>query len=170
MLRRPDPSEYEEYYQIYTSRVPDGDVLDILESQVGDTLHALAGVEPERETFRYEPGKWSIREVVGHLTDTERVFAYRALSFARASPDPLPPMEQGDWAAVSNAHDRPLAHLAAEFGALRMANVRMFRGFDDETWLRRGTASGFDFTVRSFPWILAGHEIHHVRVLEERYW
>lgn len=169
MLRRPDPTEYEEYYQTYTSRVPDGDVLDILEKQVADTVSALALVEPARETFRYAPDKWSVREVVGHLIDTERLFAYRALSFARGCSDPLPSMEQDEWAVVSNAHDRPLADLAAEFAAVRRANVLMFRGFDDETWLRRGTASGFEFTVRSFPWILAGHELHHLQVLKDRY-
>lgn len=169
MLKRPDPSEYEAYYQTYTSKIPDGHILDILDRELENTLEVLACVGPDRESFRYEPDKWSVREVVGHMIDTERVFAFRALCFARAAGDPLPSMEQDEWAAISVAGDRSLGNLAAEFEHVRRANVLMFRGFDDEAWVRRGVASGFDFTVRSLPWILAGHEIHHRRVLEERY-
>ena len=169
MLKRPDPSEYEAYYRTYTSRVPDGDVLDTMERQLESTLEVLARVGPERESYRYAPGKWSVREVVGHMIDTERLFAYRALSFARGAEDALPSMEQDEWAALANAEGRSLSELAAEFEYVRRGHVLMFRGFDHEAWLRTGVASGFRFTVRSFPWILAGHEIHHRGVLEERY-
>ena len=168
-MRRPQPSEYEEYYGLYVGQVPDGDILQILADGVKRTVDLLGGVAPEQETFRYEPGKWSVREVVGHVVDVERVFGYRALSIARADPAALPGMDQDVWAAASNAADRPLARQLEDFRRARASNVAMFEGFDDAVWERSGTASGFPFSVRTFPWILAGHEIHHRRVLEERY-
>lgn len=169
MLRRPDPDEYDDYYGLYVGQVPEGDVLEVLAEQV-ELTGALVGRFPaDLERSRYAPGKWSVREVVGHLVDVERVFAERALWFARASDEALPGIDQDRWAEASNADDRPLADLFAEFALTRMSCLAMFRGFDDATWLRRGTASGCEFSVRAIPFILADHEIHHRRVLEERY-
>ena len=168
-MERPAPSEYAEYYGLYVGQVPDGDVLEILERGVGETRELLDGIPPEWETHRYEPGKWSVREVVGHVLDAERVFAYRALSFARADPAPLPSMDENAWAVSSGAGRRPLASLLGELEHLRRSHVAMFAGFGDEVWDRRGVASGFELTVRAMPYILAGHEIHHRRVLAERY-
>ena len=158
-MRRPQPSEYEEYYGLYVGQVPDGNILEILADGVKRTVDLLRGLPPEQETFRYEPG----------MIDVERVFGYRALSIARADPAPLPGMDQDLWSAASNAADRPLARQLEDFRRARASNVAMFASFDDAVWERRGTASGFSFSVRTFPWILAGHEIHHRRVLEERY-
>ena len=169
MLTRPAAHEYAEYYGTYTNRVPEGDILGLMASELEATLSLLASVPEERETFRYEPGKWSIREVVGHLIDTERTFAYRALWFARGAPVSLPGMEQDDWATMSNAHDRPLADLAAEFEATRRSNRAMFASFDGDTAVRRGIASGCTFSVQSVAWIVVGHEIHHRGILRERY-
>ena len=168
-MQRPQPSEYNEYYGLYVGQVPDGEILHILRDGVKRTVDLLAGLSPEQETYRYEPGKWSVREVVGHVIDVERVFGYRALSIARADPVPLPGMDQDVWAASSNAHHRPLAQQLEDFRAARASNVAMLAGFDDAVWERSGTASGYPFSVRTFPWILAGHEIHHRRVLEEKY-
>ncbi len=169
MLHRPDHSEYNEYYRLYTSKVPDGDILDTLSDQILATVTLLDSVPAEHETFAYAPGKWSIRESVGHVIDTERVFAYRSLCFARKDPAALPSFEQDDWARVSNAGERRLADLADEWVHLRRANVSMFSSFDEETGLRRGIASGREFTVRSFAWIIAGHELHHRGLLADRY-
>ena len=169
MIKRPGPGECDAYYDRYIGRVPDGDLLDTLGQGVAETRSALAGLSVERETFRYEPGKWSVREVIGHILDSERPFAYRALAFARRDPAPYPSFEQEEYAAASNAHERPLADLLAEFAAVRDANVRMFSGFGDEVWDQRGVASGYEFTVRSLPYIIAGHEIWHRGVLRERY-
>lgn len=169
MLQRPGPDEYDDYYGLYIQQVPDGDVLEILARQVEITGELVGRVPPELETYRYQAGKWSVREVLGHMLDVERTFAHRALWFARASPEKLPGIEQDPWAEVSNAGERPVADLFAEFALTRMSNLSMFRGFDDESWLRRGVASGCEFTVRSLPFIICGHEIHHRRVLEERY-
>ncbi len=166
---RPGPGEHNAYYSRYIDQVPDGDILDVLERQVVETAALLRSVPPDGETFRYEPGKWSIREVVGHVIDTERVFGYRSVHFARGDAAALPSMEQEDWARASNAHARPLRDLVAELEAVRRGHVLFLRGLEPAMALRRGVASGFEFTVRSMPWIIAGHELHHVRLLRERY-
>jgi uncharacterized damage-inducible protein DinB len=169
MLSRPASDEYAEYYGTYTNRVPEGEILELMDSELEATLELLASVPADRETYRYQPGKWSIREAVGHLVDTERTFAFRALWFSRDVGLPLPGMEQDEWAAVSNAHERPLAELAAEFATARRSHRAMFASFDDEAATRSGIASGVSFTVRSIPWIMVGHEIHHRAILQERY-
>lgn len=160
-LPRPDASEYVDYYSQYVALVPDGDILQTLQHQLGETLALLQGVAEDRETYRYAEGKWSLREVIGHLLDTERLFAFRALAMARSDDVDLPGMDQNEWVESSNAGDRPLDDLAAEWAALRRANIHMFATMDAATGARTGTASGYSFTVRSFPWIIAGHELWH---------
>ncbi len=160
-MRRPEPSEYEEYYGLYVNQVPDGDVLQILEQGVGRTAELLGGIPEAWETYRYAPEKWLLREVMGHVLDVERLFSYRALSIARSDPAHLPSMDQDQWAAASNAAERPLASLLDDFARARASSLAMLRGLAGDAWDRRGVASGFEFTVRSFPYILAGHEIHH---------
>lgn len=165
----PDPSEYAPYYGTYTRQVPRGNILHILETQLDETLDTLHGIPAERETYRYAPNKWSIRELVGHLVDTERLFSFRAMAFARADPSPFPNMEQDDYVRAADFDRRPLKDLADEFLHLRKANVALFRSLDDEAAARIGTASGVQFTARSIPYIMAGHERHHLTILRERY-
>lgn len=169
MLEKPGPSEHESYYELYIGQVPDGDVLEILEAQVAVTLDLLASVPPELERHRYAPGKWSVREVVGHIIDVERVFTHRAFTMARRDPEPLAGMDQDVYAAESRADARALADLAHELATVRAATLALFRGFSDDVWMRRGVASGYSFTVRTFPYIIAGHEIHHRVGLETHY-
>jgi hypothetical protein len=166
---RPEPTEHAEYYARYVSGVPDGDIVEILRDQLGDTLALLQRVPTDGEAYRYDEGKWCIREVVGHLVDTERVFAYRALAMARSDGVDLPGMDQDVWARGSNAAERPLGDLAQEWAAVRRANVHMFAAMDPSVGPRTGRASGYDFTVRSFPWIIAGHELWHRQGLERDY-
>ena len=168
-LRRPDPGEHAEYYARYVDLVPDGDILEILRDQLGETLVLLQQVPRERENYRYAPGKWSLREVVGHVLDTERVMAYRALAMSRSEGVDLPGMDQEEWARHSNAATRSLDDLASEWAAVRRANVHMFATLPEEAAARRGRASGNDFTVRSFAWIVAGHEIWHRERLASDY-
>lgn len=168
-LVRPAAGEHAEYYARYVALVPDGDILETLRDQLGDTLRLLQSVPEERETYRYDEGKWSVRGVVGHLIDTERLFAFRALAIARSDGVDLPGMDQDEWATRSEADRRPLGDLGQEWAALRRANVHMFAVWDEDTGLRRGRASGYDFTVRSFPWIIAGHELWHRSLLERDY-
>ncbi len=166
---RPDRSEYDDFYAGYVGEVADGPILDTLERQGEETRRLLAGVDEARGGYRYAPGKWTLRQVVGHMVDAERVFAARALWFARGDAQPLPGFEQDDWAAASGADRRPLAELAAEAASVRHATLALFAGLDDGELARRGVASGCTFSVRALAWIIAGHERHHLEVLRQRY-
>ena len=166
---RPEKDEYAPYYDKYVSLVHDGEVVETLERQIEDTLALLRGVGEERAGHRYAPGKWSIREVVGHMIDTERIFAYRALAIARGEQQPLPGMDQDEYMAGANFDARTLSDLLDQFEHVRRANVLMLRGLSDEAWVRRGVASGNEVTVRAIAYIIAGHEAHHVQVLRTRY-
>ena len=166
---RPDSSEYAPYYGLYIDQAPDGDILRILEEGVGTTRALLGSLSEEQERFRYAPEKWSVREIVGHLIDTEWTFTYRGLCFARTDPAELPGFDQDLWARSSNAEETPLAQLLDIFLAARQSSLAIYRSFDSERWNRSGVANACRFSVRAMPFILAGHEIHHRKVLEERY-
>jgi uncharacterized damage-inducible protein DinB len=160
-MRRPEATEFDAYYGRYVDLVPEGDILDILGQEMVTTQALLASVPPELEEHRYAAGKWSVREVVGHLVDVERMFAFRCLWVARGAEGAQPAFDQDAWAASSNAGRRRLADLAEEWVALRRDDILLFRSLDDEAWARVGIASGRSFTARSFPWIIAGHERYH---------
>ena len=166
---RPDHTEAAEYYFNYIDRVPDGDILDTLARQRTETLALLRGVSDEQSLQRYAPGKWTIREVLGHLNDTERVFAFRALWFARGFDSPLPSFDQDVAVPASGADTRSWASHLDEFSAVRDATLTLFRYLPSEAWSRRGTASGKPFSVRALAWLAAGHETHHTTILRERY-
>lgn len=167
--RRPAATEYAPYYETYVKLVPDGDVLATLAQQGAETQKLLRSIDEQRSLHRYAPDKWSIREVVGHVADAERVFTYRALRFARSDPTPLPGFDQDVWARTTNAHAQTLVSLLDDLQALRAATVTLFRGFEDAAWDRTGTASGNAVSVRGLAYITAGHERHHVKILRERY-
>jgi DinB superfamily len=168
-LRRPEAGEHAPYFGRYIGLVPDGDIVDTLMYQLGETLRLLQGVTPERETYRYAPDKWSIREVVGHLLDVERVFAFRALAIARADGVDLPSMEQDEWAARSNAHERTLDDLVGEWASVRRGTVHMFATLPAGAGGRCGKAGGNEVTLRSLPWMIAGHELWHRELLARDY-
>jgi hypothetical protein len=168
-LTRPGPGEHAEYFRRYVDLVPEGDIVDTLTHQLGETLALLQAVTPELEAHRYAPDKWSIREVVGHLIDTERVFAFRAIAIARSDGVDLPSMEQDEWARRSNAPERALDDLAQEWAAVRRANVHMFATLGQGTGMRRGKAGGNPLTVRALAWIVAGHELWHRELLARNY-
>jgi hypothetical protein len=167
--QRPQSSEYAPYYGTYIDRVPAGDICQILENQLARTLALLTKAGEGRAGYRYAPEKWSIREVVGHVIDTERVFAYRALCFARSERNHLPGFDQDDYVQAAAFEARTLRDLAAEFELVRKSNVILFRSFTEKVWERRGVANNAEITVRSIPYIIAGHELHHVGILKERY-
>jgi len=168
-LPRPQPAEYGGYYRRYVDLVPDGPILETLRTQFQESRALLATVPAERETYRYAPGKWSLREVVGHLSDTEWVFFYRAVSMARGDSAPLPGMDQDIWAENANAHERPLEALVEDWAAIRTAGIRFLDSLDAGAGARKGRASGHPFTVRTFPWVIAGHERHHMTRLRADY-
>jgi hypothetical protein len=169
MSTRPEADEAAEYYFTYINQVPPGDICTILETQGAETVAWLSGISDERSRHRYAPGKWSIREVVGHLNDAERLFASRALWFARGFPDPLPSFDQDVAVASSEADARAWPTHIEEFRTIRAATSSLFRNLPADAWMRRGTASGKPFTVRALAWICAGHVTHHTTIVRARY-
>ncbi len=167
--RRPTPADANEYYFTYIGKVLDGDVVERLASQIADTRAMLDSVSEEQASYRYASGKWSVKEVLGHLADTERVFAYRALAFSRGDTEPIPGMDQDKWNAAAGFDELPVGEIVGQLAAIRAASVSLFRSLTDEQWRRRGTASGFEFQAGAIAWIIAGHELHHRGVLIERY-
>ncbi len=166
---KPAPNECAPYYRLYVDQVPESDVVGILDDQIAARTQILAQLSDEKARFRYAPDKWSIKEVIGHLADAERVFAYRALRIARADATPLSGFEQDDFVRAANFDRRPLPDLLAELDTVRRASLSLFRSMTDDDLMRQGTASDNPFVVRAIPFIIAGHEIHHTRVLRERY-
>jgi hypothetical protein len=165
----PAAGEHSPYYQRYIDLVPAGDIIATLERQ-GDEMGALlSGLSEERARHRYATGKWSIKEVIGHLTDAERVFSHRALRFGRGDATPLPGFDENAYTPAGQFDDRSLADLLADQRAARAATVALFRGLPAEAMTRGGTASDAYVTVRALAWITAGHELHHLKILRERY-
>lgn len=166
---RPASSEYAPFYAGYVAGVPDGDLIALLEEQGRETAALLGAISEEKSSYRYAPGKWTIREVLGHIVDAERVFSYRAMTFARGDAGPLPSFDENAWAAASNAGRRTMKELLGEYRAVRAATVALFHSFGDEELARSGIASKNPVTVRALAYIVAGHELHHLRILRERY-
>lgn len=166
---RPRPDEYAEFYAGYIERVPDGAALALLQDQRRSIPALLRGLSPEQAGHRYAPGKWSVKEVVGHMCDVERVMAYRALRIARGDETPLAGFEQDDYVETAGFDERALPALAAEFERVRDATTSLFRGLSDDAWGRRGTASGAEVTVRALAYIIAGHAEHHMEIIRTRY-
>jgi hypothetical protein len=169
IVDRPDPTEYAAYYGKYVSLVPHGDILTTLDQQLDDTLSLLRCITESQSAFRYAPDKWSIRELVGHIIDTERIFSYRALRFARKDETPLPGFDQDVFNENASFDDYPLVELASEFEHVRRSTIFLFKHLEADAWLRRGIASDNEVSVRALAFILAGHELHHVGILRTRY-
>jgi hypothetical protein len=168
-MTMPERTEAADYYFTYIDKVGRGDICAILEAQMGETVAFLRGIPDERSLHRYAPDKWSIRQVVGHLNDAERVFAFRAFWFARGFDSSLPSFEQ-DIAVTSAGSDaRSWPSLIDEFQTVRAASLSLFNNLPADAWMRRGTASGNPFTVRALAYIVAGHVAHHVGIVWERY-
>lgn len=166
----PDRTEAAEYYFTYIDRVPsDTDVLRVLADQLPETVKLLESISDERSLHRYAPGKWSIREVVSHINDTERLFVFRALWFARGLEAPLPSFDQDVALAGAYADERPWRQHIDEFRAVRAASLALFQSLREDAWMRRGIASGNPFSVRALAYITAGHVTHHALLLRERY-
>ena len=169
MTRRPDPTEYDPYYWKYIDLVPDGEIVSILASQIQNTLSLLSNLPEEKAGQSYAPGKWTIKEVVGHIIDTERIFAYRALCISRNDKTPLPGFEQDDYVASTHFNARSLANLIEELSCVRSTSILLFKHLTEAEWLRRGTANGKEISTRALAYNIAGHELHHVEVLKTRY-
>ena len=166
---RPQPGEYTPYYDRYISLVPANDIVAALDDQRRQTLLLLCGRAEADGDLRYAPDKWSLKEVLGHINDTERIMSYRALRISRADATPIEGYEQDDYVRNGPFAGRPLADLIEDYIAVRRATVSLFRNLDEPAWSRRGVANKNEVTVRALAYIIAGHELHHRRIIEEKY-
>lgn len=169
MSRRPPETEYASFYAPYLALVPEEEILPVLAGQNVLLRRLVDSVPEERETFRYAPGKWSIRELLGHVGDLERIFGFRAFAFSRNEPKPLPGFDENAYVAEAGFDSRSLESLAGDFTGLREVNLALFRRLSPEAWLRTGVANGQTVSVRALAYIMAGHLRHHLGVLRERY-
>ena|SRR5690348_11782843 len=169
MHGRPDSTEAASYYFTYINQVPGDDALPVIEQQLESVTGLCSAISEQKSTHRYAPDKWSIRQVLNHVTDTERAFAFRALWFARGFADPLPSYEQDIAAAGAEADRVAWADHIEEFRRVRLATISLFRNLPPDAWMRTGIASGNRFTVRAMAFITAGHVEHHLKILRERY-
>jgi hypothetical protein len=165
----PERDEVAPYYFLYIDRVPPGAIVETLRGQLEETGPFLSAISEEKSLHRYAPDKWSIRQVINHVNDTERVFLSRALGFARGFTSPLPSYDEGVAAAHAGADAVSWSDHAEALHAIRRASVAFFRNLPDDAWRRRGIASGNPFSVRGLAWIIAGHLAHHLAILRERY-
>jgi uncharacterized damage-inducible protein DinB len=168
-MDRPDKTEYAPYFERYISKVPDGDINELIFRQLTEFGSQIGTFSEELAAFRYAEGKWSVKEVVGHITDCERIFGYRALAIAREDKTPLPSFDQDAYVEKGRFDTRTMTDIAVEFTTLRQSMIRLFGSFDERAWNRRGSAGDNDVTVRAIGWILVGHMNHHREVLKDRY-
>ena len=168
-IAAPESSEYAPYYGRYISLVEGNDIVSTLEQQGTETVAMLSGLTEREAAFRYAPDKWSLKEVLGHVTDTERIFTYRALRIARNDVTPLPGFEQDHYVQAAIFGNRTLAGLLEEFAAVRHATLLLFRSLDAEAWMRCGIASEKEVSVRALAYMTAGHELHHRKIIQEKY-
>jgi len=168
-IPRPGADEHLAYFSKYIVLVPGDDAFAVLQSEIARTTGMLEGLSEAQASFRYEPGKWSVKQVVGHLSDGERVFAYRALSVARGDQTSLPSFDENEYVAGGGFDQRSIQDVVAEWRAVRAASIALFGSLTPETLARRGTANNAPITPRALAWIAAGHELHHASLLRERY-
>jgi hypothetical protein len=166
---RPAKNEYDSYYERYISLVPDEDVLIALDQQLAETMILLRSLSDQHGSFRYEPHKWSVKEVLGHMIDTERIMAYRALRVARNDRTPIEGFEQDDYVKNGGFDHRSVSNLAREFEQVRRTTISLFRNLEPAAWERRGIANNVEISVRALAYIIAGHELHHKNGLKEKY-
>jgi len=168
-IARPEPGEYAPYYDRYISLAPGNDILGTLDTQRRQMMLLLSGHDDSEADFRYAPHKWSAKEVLGHVCDTERIFAYRALRISRGDRTPIEGFEQDDYIRNAPFANRPLAELIEDYIAVRRATLTLLRNLDEPAWTRRGIANKNEVSVRAIAYTIAGHEVHHRRILEEKY-
>jgi hypothetical protein len=166
---RPQPGEYAPYFDRYVSLVQGNDILSTLDDQHRQMVLLLSGRTEADGDIRYAPDKWTVKEVLGHICDAERVFAYRVLRISRNDPTPMEGFNENDYVRNAPFARRPLSDLIEDYIAVRRATVSLFRNLDETAWTRRGIANNNEVTVRALAYIIAGHELHHRRMLEEKY-
>jgi len=169
MRGRPEPGEATPYYFSYIDRIASDDIVAVLEAQLPETMALWSSISEEKSLHRYAPAKWTIRQVLGHLNDCERLFQSRSFWFARGFTSPLPSFDQTTAAEAGRADSIAWAEHVEEFRVIRLATIAFFRHLPEDAWMRAGTASGNPFTVRALAYLTAGHVAHHIAILRERY-
>lgn len=168
-IARPEPGEYNPYYDRYISQISGTDILGTLDAQRRQMMLLLSGRDEADGDYRYAPDKWSAKEVIGHVCDTERIFAYRALRISRGDRTPIEGFEQDDYVSNGPFRQAPLPEIIEDYIAVRRATLTLLRNLDEAAWARRGIANKYEVSVRALAYLLAGHELHHRRILEEKY-
>ncbi len=169
-IAKPIDGEFAPYTSMYISLIPDdGAVLERMKDNYSSFRNFILALPENKLTYRYAVDKWTIKEILVHIMDTERIFAYRALRFARNDSTALPGYEQNDYVPYSRANERSLANIFQEYAAVRDATLTQFENFHDEDYLRKGTANGNPASVRALAYQIAGHELHHWNLIKERY-
>ena len=168
-MNRPAESEYDPYYVKYVSLVPEQEIIPALEKQMDELSQLVEGLPEERGTFAYADGKWTLKEVLSHIIDGERMFAYRVFRIARGDKTPIEGFEQDGYIENSHANRRSFAELMEEFSLLREANLMFFQNLEDGDWVRTGTANNVGISVRALAWIMAGHIRHHIGIIRSKY-
>ncbi|MFD2371135.1 DinB family protein [Brevibacillus sp. GCM10020057] len=169
MLERPAKGEYNVYYTSYVDLVPEGVLLPLLLEQLEETTAKFSSLTEEQQDRRYAPGKYTVKEVLGHIIDTERIMSYRLLRIARGDQTPLAGYDDEAYVAAGAFATRPMKDMVEEFRAVRLSTVALLKGVPDHAWSRSGIANDSEITARALAYIIAGHERHHLRVLAERY-
>jgi len=168
-LSRPLPGEYSEGLARYIAEAPEGDALAHLKTQLDEVRALFGGLSEAQAIHRYAPGKWSLKDLLQHLSDAERIFAYRCLRTGRGDTTPLPGWEEDDYARTAQADGRPIADLLADFETTRRASLELFRSLPEDAWVRLGTSNGRPLSARTIPFVCLGHAAHHLAVIRERY-
>ena len=166
---RPNPGDYDPYFEQYIKLVEGNNIIKILYEQSKITRELIKSISDYKGNYRYADGKWTIKEVIGHILDSERILAYRALSLARGEKKSLPGFDHNDYVRDGNFNRRELTELSFEFKLLRESNLLMFKNFSEEMLCKKGLADEAFVTVLALLYIIAGHEKHHLNVLEEKY-
>lgn len=161
--------EYGKFYSTYIGHCKGKSLMAQLNSKEETLPAVIEGLTDEEMIFRYEPGKWSIKQVIGHIIDTERVLAFRAFAFSRGDKNPLPGFDQDQYVEQANSEERSAEDFLEEYKSVRQSTIKLFSSFTDEMMMKRGTASNVEFTVRALGMIICGHELHHIKILKERY-
>lgn len=169
MTKKPLSEEYPAYFEAYIDMVPEGNLIDVLFNQLDETTALLTNLEESQANYNYAPGKWTLKEVLGHISDTERIMSYRLLRFSRGDQTPLPGYDEDEYVQQASFHSRSLDDLLKEFTAVRHATCALMQGLSVESWLRKGIANDKEISVRAIAYIIAGHELHHVKIIKERY-
>lgn len=166
---KPQIGEYEPYYKRYIDMIPSDNIIEVLENQIKDIEELIKYINEEKSYYRYAENKWSIKEILGHLIDTERVMTYRALRISRKDSNPLAKFDQNLFIKESNFDSIPLKLIAEELLLIRKSTILMFKGMTESMMLNRGILNGHDITARALAYIIAGHTFHHLQVIKERY-